>query len=308
MGNENRFWRDPALGEATDIETSGGRMRAFTLGQRRADRLRPRRPGQREPLAQGRAAARARLPLRHARPAAGLARAGDAGRRPLPHRARGPDRRGDRRAGARAARRWSATTPAARCRRSRSRATPTSSADSSSPPATRTTSSRRGSSTSSSGPPRYPALARALFAPLRIRALRETPLAFGWLDALEARRARRRLLRAAGADQPRGRRRLRPVRADGRTAATRWRRSRSSARSTGPTLIAWSRDDKFFHAGERLAADIPRRAPRVDRGRPHVLDGGPARAGRRADRRVRARAGRGGSARRSDAAVSRRSA
>ncbi len=24
-----------------------------------------------------------------------------------------------------------------------------------------------------------------------------------------------------------------------------------------PVLIAWSRDDKFFHAGERLAADIP---------------------------------------------------
>jgi pimeloyl-ACP methyl ester carboxylesterase len=24
-----------------------------------------------------------------------------------------------------------------------------------------------------------------------------------------------------------------------------------------PVLIAWSRDDKFFHDGERLAADIP---------------------------------------------------
>jgi pimeloyl-ACP methyl ester carboxylesterase len=24
-----------------------------------------------------------------------------------------------------------------------------------------------------------------------------------------------------------------------------------------PVLIAWSRDDKFFHAGERLASDIP---------------------------------------------------
>src|SRR5688500_16745821 len=32
MGNENRYWRDPALGEAREVETSGGRMRAFVAG------------------------------------------------------------------------------------------------------------------------------------------------------------------------------------------------------------------------------------------------------------------------------------
>ena len=32
MSNENRYWRDPALGEAVDVETRGGRMRAFSAG------------------------------------------------------------------------------------------------------------------------------------------------------------------------------------------------------------------------------------------------------------------------------------
>src|SRR5688500_4825325 len=32
MGNENRYWRDPALGEAIEVETRGGRIRAFSAG------------------------------------------------------------------------------------------------------------------------------------------------------------------------------------------------------------------------------------------------------------------------------------
>ena len=105
-------------------------------------------------------------------------------------------------------------------------------------------------------PARYPALARALFAPLRIRALRETPMAFGWLmhSKLDERAGDSYVLPAltspeAGADFAQFMRT-----ANGSYTMDAIEKLRSFDR---PVLIAWSRDDKFFHAGERLAADIP---------------------------------------------------
>lgn len=107
-------------------------------------------------------------------------------------------------------------------------------------------------------PTRYPALARALFAPLRIRALRETPLAFGWLmhSKLDARAGDSYVLpiltqKAQGEDF------AKPVRdMGGKYTLEAIEKLRSYER---PVLIAWSRDDRFFppeHA-ERLAADLP---------------------------------------------------
>ena len=105
-------------------------------------------------------------------------------------------------------------------------------------------------------PTRYPALSRALFAPLRIRAMRGTPLAFGWLmhSKLDARAGDSYILPAltspeAGADFSRF---VRTV--DGSYTMDAIEKLRSYDR---PVLIAWSRDDKFFKDGERLAADIP---------------------------------------------------
>jgi pimeloyl-ACP methyl ester carboxylesterase len=107
-------------------------------------------------------------------------------------------------------------------------------------------------------PTRYPALARALFAPLRIRALRETPTAFGWLmhSKLDERAGDSYVLPAiskggAGEDFAR----FIPTMDPKHTLAA-IEKLRSYDR---PVLIAWSRDDRFFppkHA-ERLAADIP---------------------------------------------------
>jgi pimeloyl-ACP methyl ester carboxylesterase len=105
-------------------------------------------------------------------------------------------------------------------------------------------------------PTRFPALSRTLFAPLRIRALRNTPLAFGWLmhAKLDERAGDSYVLpaltsREAGADFARF---VRTV--NGRYTMEAIEKLRSFDR---PALIAWSRDDRFFHAGERLAADIP---------------------------------------------------
>ena len=105
-------------------------------------------------------------------------------------------------------------------------------------------------------PTRFPALSRALFAPLRIRPLRETPLAFGWLmhSKLDERAGDSYVLPAltspeAGADFSRFMRA-----ANGSHTMAAIEKLRSFDR---PVLIAWSRDDRFFHDGERLAADIP---------------------------------------------------
>ena len=105
-------------------------------------------------------------------------------------------------------------------------------------------------------PARYPTVTRVLFAPLRIRALRETPIAFGWLmhSKLDERAGDSYVLPpltdpAAGADFARFARTV-----NGSYTMAAIEKLRSYER---PVLIAWSRDDKFFHAGERLAADIP---------------------------------------------------
>jgi pimeloyl-ACP methyl ester carboxylesterase len=105
-------------------------------------------------------------------------------------------------------------------------------------------------------PARFPAISRALFAPLRLRALRSTPMAFGWLmhSKLDERAGDSYVLPAltspeAGEDFARFMRGM-----DGRHTMAAIEKLRSFDR---PTLIAWSRDDKFFHEGERLAADIP---------------------------------------------------
>ena len=107
-------------------------------------------------------------------------------------------------------------------------------------------------------PARHPAVARALFAPLRIRSLRSTPLAFGWVMKSE-------LDAAAGdsymlpilTDEAVGKDFARVVRGvSGSYTLEAARKLRSYDR---PVLLAWSREDRFFppeHA-ERLQADIP---------------------------------------------------
>jgi pimeloyl-ACP methyl ester carboxylesterase len=105
-------------------------------------------------------------------------------------------------------------------------------------------------------PTRFPAVSRVLFAPLRIRALRDMPFAFGWLmhGKLDDRAGDSFVLPpltdpAVGADFSRF---IRAV--NGSYTMDAIEKLRSYDR---PVLIAWSRDDKFFHDGERLAADIP---------------------------------------------------
>lgn len=105
-------------------------------------------------------------------------------------------------------------------------------------------------------PTRWPALGRALFAPLRIRALRNTPLAYGWLmhRKLDQRAGDSYVLpvltgRAQGADFARFIRQVHPRYTEEAIAELRTQQR--------PTLIAWSADDRFFKMGERLAADLP---------------------------------------------------
>jgi len=107
-------------------------------------------------------------------------------------------------------------------------------------------------------PARFPALARLLFQPFRIRALRGMPTAFGWLmhSKLDERAGDSYVLPAlesppAGVDFARFMRAVDP-----KYTMTAIAKLRSYER---PVLIAWSRDDRFFPPadGERLAADFP---------------------------------------------------
>jgi len=107
-------------------------------------------------------------------------------------------------------------------------------------------------------PARFPGLTGPLFAPLRIRALRSAPFAFGWLmrSKLEPEVGdsfMRPVLteRAIARDFSRFMRGFDP-----KFTLDAIEKLRAYDR---PVLIAWSRDDKFFppdHA-ERLAGDIP---------------------------------------------------
>ena len=107
-------------------------------------------------------------------------------------------------------------------------------------------------------PALIPGAARFVFAPLRLRALRELPIAFGWLmhSKLDAAAGDSYVLpaltsAAIGADVRRAMRGIRP------------RYLLEAAERFGdfqrPVLIAWSRDDRFFRAehAERLASDFP---------------------------------------------------
>jgi pimeloyl-ACP methyl ester carboxylesterase len=107
-------------------------------------------------------------------------------------------------------------------------------------------------------PARFPVLSRMLFAPLRLRPLRGTPLAFGWLmhSKLDERAGDSYVLPPlthppAGEDFARFIKAVRPQQT--LDAAEKLRSYRR------PVLIAWSRDDRFFPPSdaERLAADIP---------------------------------------------------
>ena len=107
-------------------------------------------------------------------------------------------------------------------------------------------------------PALIPGAARFVFAPLRVRRLRELPIAFGWLmhSTLEADAGDSYTLPALtsaeiGDDVRRAMRGIHP------------RYTLEAAEHFGefdrPVLIAWSRDDKFFplHHAERLAQDFP---------------------------------------------------
>ena len=107
-------------------------------------------------------------------------------------------------------------------------------------------------------PARYPAAARMAFAALRVSALRGTPLAYGWLakKGVDPKAGDSYVLpilteKGMGADFARIMRTFDP-----RHTLDAIAKLRSYDR---PVLIAWSREDRFFppeHA-ERLAGDIP---------------------------------------------------
>ena len=118
-------------------------------------------------------------------------------------------------------------------------------------------------------PALIPGAARFVFAPMRFRRMRELPIAFGWLmhSKLEADAGDSYTLPAltsgsVGTDVRRAMRGIHP------------RYTLDAAKRFGefqrPVLIAWSRDDRFFplaHA-ERLANDFPNaRLEWIDRSR-----------------------------------------
>lgn len=107
-------------------------------------------------------------------------------------------------------------------------------------------------------PARFPTLTRGVFAPLRIRALRSAPFAYGWLmrSKLDPAVGDSYMLpiltrKDIGADFARFMRGF-----DSKFTLEAIEKLKDYAR---PALIAWSREDRFFppaHA-ERLAKDIP---------------------------------------------------
>ena len=107
-------------------------------------------------------------------------------------------------------------------------------------------------------PALIPGVARLLFAPMRFRAPRNLPIAFGWLahqkldaDASDSYALPTLESRAVSADVTRV------------MKGVHKRYTLAAAEKFGdfdkPVLLAWSRDDKFFGAedAERLARDFP---------------------------------------------------
>ena len=106
-------------------------------------------------------------------------------------------------------------------------------------------------------PARFPAAARLLFAPLRIRALRATPLAYGWLRSMASatRPATPTFCRSSPrrrqASISRGHARVRPEVHDGRD------REAPLVRPARPDRLVARRQVLPSADGERLAGDIP---------------------------------------------------
>ena len=289
---ERARWRAPALGSSARARPAPGTRDRLRGRLGTADRVRARPAREREPLAQGRGGAVARLPLHRARPAARLAPHAHApGRRPQPVRPGRPDRGRDR--GARPRRRD------ARGQRQRRRALP----DRGHPapradrppgahlvrlprqlPAADVRLLQAGGADPGGvqGAHGADALPGAAAAAVRVRLARQAP----------DRSRRRGLLRARG----HGRARSDGRREEGRQGlpqALHERGGRPAGRvhEAGADRVV-ARRPLLQARPRRAARPRPReRAPRVDRRRAHLLLRGSARPAGRADRRVRARAG-----------------
>ena len=133
-----------------------------------------------------------------------------------------------------------------------------------------------------------------LLQPLRLRPLRRTPIAFGWLTKRPIDRAAEDSYLLPSMEDG-------AVRADGRAFVNSSDIAQTNAAAdrlpqfAKPALIAWAKDDRVFPIADahKLRRRPPGRPRRAGRGRLHLLDGGQPRPARRADRRLRPRARRG---------------
>lgn len=136
---------------------------------------------------------------------------------------------------------------------------------------------------------RIPGALRVLTESMRIRPLRRLPFAYGWLRKYPIDRQAEDSYALAGLADP-------GVLADGgRVLRTLHRRHTNEAadllgRFTRPTLLAWSRDDRFFkpHEAEGLARDLPNaRLVWIDDARTFVSEDQPERLAELIDEFVR---------------------
>ena len=127
------------------------------------------------------------------------------------------------------------------------------------------------------------------FGALRLRPMRRLPIAYGWLTNGPIDREAEDSYVLPVLTRGAIRRDVRKLLGRPRPDVHARRRGEAGRAGTGPALIAWSEDDRFFPPahGERLAKVIPGARLELDRGRAHVLAGGPAGAAGRADRRIR---------------------
>ena len=139
---------------------------------------------------------------------------------------------------------------------------------------------------------RIPGALQGALAPMRLRAPRRLPIAFGWLVKRPIDREAEDSYVLAGHGRPGVAEDVKRV-IKGLDKRYTNEAADRLGEFTSPALIAWSREDRFFKpAHARAAGPRPgQRPPRVDRRRPHVRVRGPARPAGRADRRFRPRAG-----------------